>query len=98
MLYLLLLTIIILQVAMLVGIYNLRSDVDKVDRRVEKLRLTRRTRQNKAVMRDGAVSPERQLVRLGRASKGRRVVVGGDPDSQLALDLWKGVPHDDDGE
>lgn len=35
----------------------------------------------------GAVSEEQELERLGRASHGRRIVVGGDDDSQLNKDL-----------
>jgi len=54
---------------------------------VRTLRLDSRTRISEYSVRSGAVTEEQQLRRLGRASVGRRVVVGGDPNSQLTKDL-----------
>lgn len=54
---------------------------------VRELRLTSRARVSKASMQSGEVSHEQKLVRLGRASTGRRIVVGGDDDSQLNKNL-----------
>lgn len=48
-----------------------------------------RSRISRASMQSGETSPERELTRLGRATAARRVVVGGDPDSQLHTDLTK---------
>lgn len=51
------------------------------------IRLNTSTRQSRASIQSGVEAPEKELVRLGRASRGRRVVVGGDPDSQLSQEL-----------
>lgn len=45
------------------------------------------TRQSRASMQSGATTDEQRLTRLGRASAARRVVVGGELDSQLYQDL-----------
>lgn len=47
------------------------------------LRLTARTRVSRAAVQSGVAEPERELSRLGRASAARRVVFGGDGDSDL---------------
>jgi hypothetical protein len=54
---------------------------------VRELRLTSRTRVATASMRSGAATEEHELRRLGRASSARRIVVGGDDDSQLNKEL-----------
>lgn len=50
---------------------------------VRELRLTSRTRVAKASVATGVADGEAQLRRLGRVSQSRRVVFGGDDDSQL---------------
>lgn len=72
------------------GVKATRQNTDEV----QDLRLTSRARISTAVMRSGEVSEERKLTRLGRASKARRVVIGGDDDSQLSSDLRRGVTSD----
>lgn len=99
MIYVLLLIIAGLLAAILSRLTQIFDVLVDNNEKLNALRLTSRTRQSKATMRNGAVSEERELVRLGRSSKGRRVVVGGDPDSVLAQNLMRGVPtRDDDDE
>lgn len=62
---------------------------------VEELRLTSRARISRVGIQSGAVTQEQKLQRLGRASIGRRIVVGGDDDSQLNHDLTVSVEKDD---
>ena len=50
------------------------------------------SRMSRAGMQSGATSEEQLLRRLGRASVGRRVVVGGDPDSELNQNLEQQNP------
>lgn len=52
-------------------------------REVMEVKLHTRTRQNKVSVQSGPKSQEQLLSKLGRASSARRVVVGGDPDSEL---------------
>lgn len=92
MLYVYLTTIVGLLVAILVSLRRIHFGVEANNDKLDALRLTGRTRQTTAVMRTGAVSEERELVRLGRATKGRRIVVGGDHDSSLFENLTRGVP------
>lgn len=59
---------------------------------MRELRLTSRARISQTKVRSGAVTDEETLVRLGRASKAKRVVVGGDPDSNLHTNLSTRLP------
>lgn len=45
----------------------------------------------------GAVSEDQEVQRLGRATVGRRIVVGGDDDSQLKRDLTTQLQEAQDG-
>jgi hypothetical protein len=62
------------------GIYQTTQDL-------KRLSLNPRTRTTQASFQSGATSLEQGLTRLGRASAARRVVVGGDEDSQLYMDM-----------
>lgn len=92
MLIAILLTIITIQAALSVWMIWKMTDLTEYARatHTEVMRIKRRnrTRQARAGMRNGVAPPEKKLVELGRAAKGRRVVVGGDPESPLyqALD------------
>jgi hypothetical protein len=65
---------------------------------VSTVRLKLSTRVSRVSMQSGAVSDEQQLQRLGRASVGRRIVVGGDDDSQLNRDLTTSLIREADDE
>ena len=54
---------------------------------VKEVRLATRTRQSTASMQSGAITQEQKLKRLGRATVAKRVVVGGDEDSELHTNL-----------
>lgn len=54
---------------------------------VNEVRLATRTRQSKISVQSGPVTEEQKLKRLGRATVARRVVVGGDADSELHTNL-----------
>jgi hypothetical protein len=97
-LYLYLTAIVALLLVIVVGLRAVLAATQENNAKLDALRLSGRTRQSKAAIRTGVVSEERELVRLGRTSKGRRVVVGGDPDSILTENLMRGVPRkkDDD--
>lgn len=62
---------------------EVKAQTTEVLREVKALKLQNRTRIRQASTRTGAVTEEQQLRRLGRASAARRVVVGGDGDSDL---------------
>lgn len=62
---------------------------------VRDLRLKARTRISEYGVQSGEVSHEQHMKRLGRASFGRRVVVGGDDDSQQKQDLRLSVEDPD---
>lgn len=55
------------------------------------LRLTSRAKVSTAAVRNQPMSEEQKLVRLGRSSRAKRVVVGGDPDSELHTNLGKSL-------
>jgi hypothetical protein len=77
-------------VVLVVAVFYLRRLIMAVGvntEEVRELRLTSRTRISEVSVRSGAVTDEMVMRRLGRASVGRRVVVGGDPGSQLNKDL-----------
>ena len=84
--YLLLLLGVLNLVAMLVVLARL-SDLmvyaRATKREVAGIKTTVRTRQSVLSVSSGPVTKEQQLTKLGRASSARRVVVGGDPDSEL---------------
>jgi hypothetical protein len=87
-------------VTQLVGLYVLirvlhRSNVramGSLEREVRDLRLVSRTRISTASVRTGSheSDEERELVRLGRASTGKRMVFGGEEDSDLHQRLTRG--------
>lgn len=62
---------------------------------IQELRLKSRARVGQTGIQSGAVTQEQKLRRLGRASVGRRIVVGGDDDSQLKKDLTTYEPPED---
>jgi hypothetical protein len=66
---------------------RLRVSVEENTAETKSLRLKSRARIATASVQSGAVSEEQQLRRLGRASQARRIVVGGDDDSQLNQEL-----------
>jgi hypothetical protein len=77
-------------VVLVVAVFYLRRLITTIEvntESVENLRLNARTRISEVSVRSGAVTDEMTMRRLGRASVGRRVVVGGDPTSQLNKDL-----------
>lgn len=50
--------------------------------KIRQFQVNPRTRISTTSVQSGPVSPEQEGARLGRASRARRVVVGGDPDSE----------------
>lgn len=58
-----------------------------VAQEIRGLRLTARTRIGQASMQSGVETEEQRLTHLGRTSASRRVVVGGEEESQLHKDL-----------
>lgn len=61
---------------------HLERTINSLGHEVRELRLTSRTRITTASVRSGAPSEVEILKRLGRASASRRIVVGGDDDSE----------------
>ena len=81
--------VVVLLVLILLVLLALISRIDDLVRatrrntsEVRKLRLKSRARVRQASVQSGPVSHEQQMERLGRASVGRRVVVGGDDDAR----------------
>lgn len=95
---------VLLELALLgVGWLVLRAVKESADatRRVwlelHELRTTGRTRVGVTRIRNTVESDEAKLVRLGRSTRARRVVVGGDEDSPLRVNLMRSLkrPGDD---
>lgn len=61
-----------------------------LEHEVRELRVTSRARVGSFKVQSGARSEERSLQRLGRASSGKRIVVGGEDDSPLNQKLTRG--------
>lgn len=83
------------------GVYSILLEQEKQTktlRQVASLQLNPRTRISTASMQSGAVTQEQSLERLGRASAARRIVVGGDPDSELYTKLDAFTKHDEEEE
>lgn len=79
-----LLTIQTLLLMFIAGALVRQNDLQKASwEEIRNLRLVSRTRVKKASVQSGVADPEVQLSRLGRTTKSRRVVVGGDGDSDL---------------
>lgn len=78
---------------------DIKTELQRENIKLEKikdLQLNPRTRIGGPIaVQSGPVTQEQQLKKLGRASAARRVVVGGDPDSQLNHDLNNAVEEDD---
>lgn len=94
----LLLLILVVLCVIAVGLWRLSDEANRLTANVNQLRMSGRTVQKTAIMRDGELTEERSLTRLSRATKGRRIVVGGDEDSPLHQDLIRGMSRDDDDE
>lgn len=79
---------------------QLLREMEETMRRLVTLSLNPRTRLGHIAPQSGPVSREQTLSRLGRASAARRVVVGGDDDSQLYHDLnmYNRAPEETPGE
>lgn len=96
----LLILIFLALVVLILGVRNLRFDIgDVVDgvTQTNKLMLNPRTRQSVAAMQSGATDEIQEGRALGRASVAKRVVVGGEDDSQQKRAL-QGQIGIDDGE
>ena len=75
---------------------GIRRDIQANTSATDQLRLDSRTRISQVSVRSGAVTEEQQLRRLGRASVGRRIVVGGDRDSQQYQNLLTQEQREED--
>ena len=97
-----LIAIILLQFGINVWVAWVLSDVRQYQREtfreVMRIKRTRRTRQTRASMRNGVETQEHKLVELGRATQGKRVVVGGDPESELYQALSRRVAKGENDE
>jgi hypothetical protein len=93
-----LLLIVGLLTILCVGLWRLVEQVEDLSNNVNKLRLSGRSVQKKAVLRDGVLTNEREMTRLGRATRSKRIVVGGDPDSGLNEALSRGMSDDTDND
>lgn len=90
-------------VAIVLLLVRLIGRVDEVDRHaqltweeVRNLRLKSRARVSEYGVQSGEVTQEQQLRRLGRSSFGRRIVVGGDDDSEQKQNLRISGEDDND--
>lgn len=80
---------------------KLRRSIEVNTEETRQLRLNSRSRITTAAVRTGADGEEqhlRQMRRLGRATRAKRIVVGGDPDSEQYAALNRTVRDDHDGE
>lgn len=92
--------LLVVVAGLLAAIYFHLSDLATVlrdaEEEVRQLRIHSRARVSRAAVQSGAATEEQSLVRLGRASVGRRVVIGGDPDSHLNQQLTTLTQEADD--
>lgn len=86
--------LIVVAVVLSVLVLRLSKDVRDNTAETRELRLMSRTRISTISTQSGATTEEQILRRLGRASTGRRIVVGGDRDSQLHKDLTTAEERD----
>lgn len=70
-----------------VEVRRLRRALETQTEATDKLRLDSRARVRTMSVRSGPATEERMLRRLGRATRGKRVVVGGEIDSLLHTSL-----------
>lgn len=86
-------------IALLCGVVHLLSKIERNTRdslvEIRDLRLTSRARVKRARLKTGVPDEEDQLVRLGRVAQPRRVIFGGDNDSELNRVL-AGLPEPED--
>lgn len=78
----------------LVGVRYMKTLTQSLDNNTQEtrdLRLTSRTRIAQAKVRNTPVTDTQRLVRLGRDTQAKRVVVGGDPTSPLHTNLSRSV-------
>lgn len=90
--------LVLVVAALLYDSYNvrqLRVSVDKNTAETRELRLKSRARVAQAGVQSGPRSQEQEMKRLSRASAGRRIVVGGDDDSEQKQNLMRGVENED---
>lgn len=95
-----LLVIVVLMVLVLVALSKILAETrlnHQTLSAIETLQLNPRTRIAQARMDNGPDTMEKVGRRAGQVSRGRRVVVGGDTESQLHRDLSHGVEVTDDG-
>jgi hypothetical protein len=73
------------------AICEIRAAVLEVANEVKILRVDSRARISTAKMRNTPETEESKLIRLGRATRAKRVVVGGDPESRQFINVFINV-------
>lgn len=84
--------------AVLVALVYVLRDIHRSEEKLDKLTslsLNPRTRFSQASMQSGATVPEQELQRLAHASRAKRVVVGGDEDSEQYRQLGQGIREEE---
>lgn len=74
---------------------NLGHRIEYNSEELRSLRLRSRARIRDASMQSGPVTKEQELIRAGRAAQGKRVVFGGEPDSEQSRRLRGGRDEPD---
>lgn len=82
-----------LEILIAITFWRLTRQMSKLERSMDNLRLRSRTRIRSVGIFD-KTDEEAQLRRLGRSSRNKRMVVGGEVDSQLRQDLERTVTED----
>jgi len=96
-----LLALFVAMVIILVALFRVYRDIQALNRKTTELKslsLNPRTRIAQASMQSGAVTPEQQGKRLAQASKAKRVVVGGDEDSEQHRRMSRGIRQEENNE
>lgn len=75
---------------------GIRRATEKQNMTLDNLRLRTRTRQADLATRLKPETEEDVLTRVGRTTRAKRVVVGGDPDSELNQQMNRGLVLDGD--
>lgn len=93
----LLMALIALLIVM-IGIVRVRDEIHELNQKLDKLTklsLNPRTRIAQATMQSGARVPEQDLKQLAHTSRAKRVVVGGDEDSEQYRQLSRGIRQEE---
>lgn len=99
-------TLMLLAITLGVGLgviigYNILLTLERCEKRLSEIvqhQLNPRTRISTIGVQSGPITDDQTAARVGRATSSRRVIVGGDPESELSQSLGRQFPQEDEDE